>query len=286
MVRNMSKAIVTLVVGQKYRDLWHSIARPSWEHYASRHGYQLIVFERLFDESRTGLQRSPSWQKLLTLRHAGLQQFDQVLWLDSDIIINPQAPCAVSQVPLEKVGAVTDQALLSHPSLATAFARNNGWGAGPAALSRQFYASNSLPAPAGYHLNGGVWVASPGRHGELFEYIYRTHQERPHSYFEQAAFSSEVIGRGLHHFLDPRFNALWLEYRVAFYPFLSQVQAMHPLCIAIALRNAFFLHFAVLAEDMKWFDPRVVADFDTIALPSDLSAKIEIGWRPPSVNPS
>jgi len=282
----MSKAIVTLVVGPNYRHHWHSVARPSWEHYAGRHGYQLIVFERPIDESPMGLERSPAWQKLLILRQSELQHFDQVLWLDSDIIINPLAPCAVSQVPIEKVGAVPDQALLSHPSLATAFARNNGWQAGPAALSRQFYASNNLSAPAGYHLNSGVWVASPRHHGELFEYTYRTHQQRPHSYFEQAAFSSEVIGRGLHQFLDPRFNTLWLEYRVAFYPFLSQVPAMNPLCIAIALRNAFFLHFAVLAEDMKWFDPRVVANFDTIALPSDLSAKIEVGWRPPSVKPS
>lgn len=79
--------------------------------------------------------------------------------------------------------------------------------------------------------------------------------------------------------MDPRFNALWLEYRIAFFSFLSQLPAMRPLCIATALRNSFFLHFAVLAEEMAAYDPRVIADFRDFQMPSDCIRQIEEGWR-------
>lgn len=192
----MSKAIVTIIVGEKYQRLWQAIARPNWEKYANRYGYQMIVFRDLLDASPIGLHRSPAWQKLLTLGRPELKNVDRVLWLDADILINPAAPDAVESVAVEKVGAVADQALLSSPSLATPFAVNNGWQAGPAALSRQFYESNGFVAPSNYHLNSGVWVASPRHHREPFEHIYRSQPQRPHSYLEQAAFSAAIIGGG------------------------------------------------------------------------------------------
>jgi hypothetical protein len=275
----MTKAIATIIVGEKYQKLWKTVAQPSWMRYARRHGYELVVFEELLDSSPVGLQRAIAWQKLLTLGRAELSGVDRVLWLDSDIIINPAAPDAVEQVPLEKIGAVPDQCLLSHPSLATPFAKNNCWSAGPGAWSQHFYKVNELPVVANYHLNSGVWVASPRHHRQLFEHIYHTHPEKPFGYFEQMALSSEVIGRGLHHVMDPRFNVLWLEYRLAFYSFILKVPQMLPLAIAMALRNSFFLHFADGVEEMGIIDPRTVADFDDFVMPAEQMERIADGWR-------
>jgi len=262
----MGKAIVTLVAGDSYQRLWNLYSRPSWERYAARHSYRLIVLDRALDESaQWGAERSLAWQKLLILGRPELQGVDRVLWLDSDIVINDAAPCAVDGVPEEKIGAVQDQCLLSHPSLATAFAVNNGWHNGPSALSHMFYKSNGLQPPAGYHLNSGVLVASPKHHRELFEYVYRTHRETPHSYMEQAGLSFEIISRGLHLPIDPRFNALWLEYKTACYSFLFQIPSLFPLCIATALQNCFFLHFAGRIADMQRIDPNVTSNFGKVS---------------------
>src|SRR6185437_2993264 len=112
----MGKAIVTLVAGDSYQRLWNLYSRPSWERYAARHSYRLIVLDRALDESaQWGAERSLAWQKLLILGRPELQGVDRVLWLDSDIVINDAAPCAVDGVPEEKIGAVQDQCLLSHP---------------------------------------------------------------------------------------------------------------------------------------------------------------------------
>lgn len=124
-----------------------------------------------------------------------------------------------------------------------------------------------------------MWVASPQHHRALFEHVYSAHRQTPHSYCEQAAFSSEIIRRGLHHCMDTRFNVLWLEYRVAFYTFLLQVPAMMELCIATALRNSFFLHFAAIPDDMRRVDPRVVADFEQFAMPPDQIEQVARAWK-------
>lgn len=261
----MGKAIITLIAGDSYQRLWNLYSRPSWERYAARHSYRLIVFDRALDESAQAEQRSVAWQKLLILGRPELHGIERVLWLDSDIVINDLAPCAVDGVSEEKIGAVQDQCLLSHPSLATAFAVNNRWHNGPSALSHLFYKSNGLNAPAGYHLNSGVLVASPKRHRELFEHVYHTHRQTPHSYMEQAGLSFEIISRGLHQPMDPRFNALWLEYKTAFYSFLFQIPSLFPLCIATALQNCFFLHFAGRIADMPRIDPKVTCVFGKVS---------------------
>jgi hypothetical protein len=62
----MTKAIVTLAVGDEYRALWNAKARPSWERYAARHGYELIALHEPIDTSPLG-RRPMSWQKLLVL---------------------------------------------------------------------------------------------------------------------------------------------------------------------------------------------------------------------------
>src|SRR6185437_4094607 len=142
----MSKAIVTLVVGEPHASVWRSKALPSWERFARRHGYEIVVFDDLLDDSPAGRERSPSWQKLLTLAHPRVEPFERVLWLDADIIVNDAAaPCPVEQTPPQLVGAVVDQVLGRHPPLAAVLARiNNNFPGGPAELARYLYEGNGL----------------------------------------------------------------------------------------------------------------------------------------------
>lgn len=261
----MSKAIVTLAVGEAFASLWQSKARPSWERYAARHGYELIVLEEPLDTSPLG-QRPMSWQKLLALSHPRVAGFERVLWIDGDVIINDaSAPCAVSQTPPDRVGAVQDLALLSHPSLAEPFERANHWNGTNATLAQEIYRRNGLAAPAPFILNCGVLVLSRS-HRELLEQVYRAAPQGPYSYYEQVGLSHALLSRGLYHPISPRFNALWLEYRHATYPFVGALPALLPLCIAVALRNAYFLHFAGFREDMLGHDPNLVAGAEGIGV--------------------
>jgi hypothetical protein len=273
----LQKAIVTIVVGDEYRQLWAEKALPSWERYAQRHGYEIIAFERPLDDSPLG-RRPMSWQKLLVLGQERVQPFDRVLWLDADVIINDEAaPCVVEQTPAEKIGAVPDMCLLSHPALRAPFESVNRWQGSPDSLVAKVWEVNGLAAPADYYVNGGVLVFSR-HHRDLLEHVYRNYSERPSSFYEQIALSFEILTRGLHHPLDPRFNALWVEYRGAAYPFVDHVPAMLPLCIAVALGNCYFLHFAGHRRDMAAFDPAIQSKSTGMVMATGFMRNMAAAW--------
>lgn len=270
----MPKAIVTIVTGERYQRLWRTHALPTWQRYAEVHGHSLIAIDQPLDPSPAAAQRSMSWQKLLVLGLPQIQAFEQIAWIDADVLINPAAPDVFKDVPLERIGAVRDQSLLASPSMATAFAKNNNWPRPTAQLGRLQYELNGLAPGFDYWLNGGVLVASPARHRELFEHVYNNHRDTPTSYFEQIGLSYEILKRELHHPLDPRFNALWLEYKVACYPFLVVLPSLTPLCVAAAMDNSYFLHFARWPEEMAAWDPNVKMSAESIFVPTYLMEKI------------
>ncbi|HVT88122.1 MAG TPA: hypothetical protein VHD56_04660, partial [Tepidisphaeraceae bacterium] len=74
-----TKAIVTIIVGERYQKLWQTHARQSWEHYAQKHGYSLIVINQPLDPSPAAAQRSMSWQKLLVLGLPEVRTFDRIV---------------------------------------------------------------------------------------------------------------------------------------------------------------------------------------------------------------
>ena len=102
------KAIVTLVVGPAYAERFERLCRKNWAAYAERHGYDVIVIRDPLDASARAANRSPAWQKCLILGIPEVFAYDRVVWVDSDIYLNPAAPSIVEGVPLERIG-VTDE---------------------------------------------------------------------------------------------------------------------------------------------------------------------------------
>jgi hypothetical protein len=73
----MSRALVTLATGS-HREML-DLARPSFEEFADRHGYEIV-------EPELESSRAPSWWKVPALR-AVLSEYDEALWVDADIVI-------------------------------------------------------------------------------------------------------------------------------------------------------------------------------------------------------
>lgn len=75
------------------------IALESFRPYAERHGYDLIVGSGESDG------RPPSWAKVLLLRRL-LDSYDEVLWLDSDMVVVDGAINIASLVPEDSFQAL------------------------------------------------------------------------------------------------------------------------------------------------------------------------------------
>lgn len=245
----MSKAIATVVIGDRYVNDWNACFRPSWEKYAAKYGYKIVAITDPIDSSRRAFKRSYNWQKLLVLEHPELRGFDDVVWLDSDIMINAyKAPCIVSEHASDKVGLVSNkQWLYSNPEL---FERvMTRIGDGDFKVSDK-YTNAGLPCDLDDYSNTGVMVMRP-HHKEIMRHVYDNYTETPKSAKEETPLCHYLYSNGLVKAIDPRFNRPWIYELVSSYPSLlrasirrSQVgPILLGLATTTALHNCWFLHF-------------------------------------------
>lgn len=247
-----TKAIVTITIGDDFIELWRKRCRPNWELYARRHGYDIIVIDAPLDDSERAQMRSPSWQKCLILRPEITGRYERVVWIDSDIVINPEeAPCIASSAPPDMVGAVDAFSCPTRALFSAAMRRYaeiqpgiGDLGADP----RGYYLEFGLPDGFERVTQGGVLVLSHA-HRETIERVYYGYEDKggPQWHFEMRPLSYELLKAGLVHWLDNRFNVSWPIYKSLHYPFLLSADARDlPLlksCINITYLNSFFLHF-------------------------------------------
>jgi hypothetical protein len=266
-------AIVTLALGDQYHERWKEFCEPSWRTYAEKHGYDLICLEEPLDSSIRAKGRSPSWQKCLVLSQEFAQPYDRIVWVDADIIINTRsAPSIVDDVPIEKIGAVE---LYS-------FSRSAGT-IGPDLVQRmfdywktpivnstaeQYYTLFGLPGGFDTVVQAGVLVLSPRHHRSLLEKVYYEYEGRPGAewHHEMRPFSYEALKANAIHWIDQRFNWLWIDSMFMHYPFLltsarrrsllahvlqklsRKLRALnrddlHNACLQATFLSNYFLHF-------------------------------------------
>ncbi len=206
----MKKAIVTLNIGQQYQNSWRNICRKGWQAYCERHDFDLINLDKRLDSSERANKRSPAWQKLLILSQDWSDKYDRIVWVDSDIIVNPAAPSIVDGIPDEKIGCIDEAAyptLKDHNSIMVSGRIQPS--SGDAGV---FHTCVGLPA-APHIIQTGVMALSPKHHRELFEHVYNIYEDAGGDrYYEMRFLSHEVQKAAAQHWIDPRFNALliWL----------------------------------------------------------------------------
>jgi hypothetical protein len=241
----MKTAFVTLIIGAEFISRWERNSKSSWVHYCQKHGYDLICLTELIDASARGRDRSPAWQKCLTLGHEQIKNYDRVIWVDSDIIINKDAPCILAQsVPEAKIGAVD----------------NFGKHKNGADIAIDYYKNARLPARFETLINTGVLIMAPVHHRSLLEHVYFNYDEHPGTLYEQLPLSYEILKNDLGYFINPDFNCFVCDVIAAHYPFLvastpttslfvkikkKLIRTLFcRLCLEAALRHTYFLHFA------------------------------------------
>ena len=257
------QAIVTLAIGADYAERFERDCRANWTAYAKRHGFDLVVITNPLDTSERARNRSPAWQKCLVLGVPEVANYDRVVWVDSDILINPAAPSVLDGVPPERIGAIDEhrfptpearQAILETIvaiAPATGDADKIFWQAWHDPGTWHRYAG--LPSGQSHIVQTGVLVLAPTHHRALLEHVYHQYEERGGKQFnyEMRPLSHEIQAHGLQHWIDPRFNALvwWL--------FLHQNPSTDhlPRFVQENYRRSFFLHFAGCAHLMGLLGP-------------------------------
>lgn len=228
MSKQNKKAIVTLTVGKQYEDIFNLTCRTNWSEYARRFDYDLIVLRDHLDHTERARKRSPAWQKLLILSQDWSKQYEQIVWIDTDILINNQDPADVSKsVPVEKVGAVEQYSIPTREIYNIALRRqyqiwkNSGIPYIDNLTPDLFYKNRGIPSTEmNAVVQTGVFVCSTVHHRSLFEHIYYSYEDTHGSEwnYEMPAMSYELLKDDCVTWISNRFNYCVSDVLAAFYP--------------------------------------------------------------------
>ena len=272
------QAIVTLAVGTRYKEDWQRFAKRHWLAYGQRYDLDVIPLRHALDTSPRGTSRSPAWQKLLILSQDFAQRYERIIWVDSDVAINPRAPLITAGVPAEKVGAVDEYSFPSpdeHPIVVRRVAEalrlppEHVW-----LTPQSFYEAWGLPGSFRQVVQSGVLVLSPRYHKEICEHIYHSYEDQGgQTWGEMHPLSYELLTNDLAYWIDQRFNTIWAFVKALHYPWLfddkyrllrairgtrrlafrvDEARLRKPLTTTYL--NNYFLHFAGCPRDVRGLD--------------------------------
>jgi len=100
-------ALVTLGIGDDYVAGFLKHSEPTWRKYCVRHGYDPILLTEPIDADCDFSRKSIHWQKLLVGILPQLQDYERVVWIDGDILINHRmAPSIADEIKTGKIGVI------------------------------------------------------------------------------------------------------------------------------------------------------------------------------------
>jgi hypothetical protein len=285
------KALVTLAIGDRYIENWKRYCEPGWSRYATAYGFDIICITAPLDLTPRASARSPAWQKCLILSQPFANQYERIVWVDSDIIFNVPAPDVTDGVPEDKIGIVED------PGFNPLFLQRYYQRCPESIINftpQDYYTQYGLPAGCLRACNTGLMVMAPS-HAALLEQVYYQYEEKGGRewHMEQRPLSYELVRRDLVHWLDPRFNVCVPIEEYVRYPFLlpplpapvtslrsriarkvqrllatsatlrkiqaakleaSPVRKAYKAALSTMFTSSYFLHFGGRIEEMKYLD--------------------------------
>lgn len=239
-------AIVTLVIGKECTSQYNKFCKESFEKYANKYNFDLILIDYLIDNSQ---EKHIAWQKLLIGTVKKLKEYDILIWIDADIVINfKDAPNIIDNVPKNRIGAVRYHPLLSQPLFHFAQHRvSNGLSAEQFNLN--LLKIHNLEAHPKCLINSGVLVIPKDLLYVLENTYYKYKELKNNQHQEQVFLSYELYINKLTYFLDDRFNAVWYEFKQGPYYFNCSKEGNKQL-IKKVLSEVYFLHFAGPKKDI------------------------------------
>ncbi len=254
--------LTTIAIGQSYLDSWKQFALPAWEEYCRRHDLGLVAFDEDQIPQTDPAWKKATWQKLLigeSLTSAGLD-VRNVCYLDTDILVNPEAPNIFDNYDQATIGLTSIRKNLPYDlhlvQRRLAYLRHTHYDNAYPLDSALFMSIQDL-----YQFHGlavqpdeacmGLIVFNVPSHSKVMRSWFDKYDRRVQSVTgggDQTHVNFEIQNWGRVSWLDYRFQAIWVYEMAWKFPFLYQRAKINPdqirECIESALYANYFLHFA------------------------------------------
>lgn len=234
----MKVCLVTICIGDNYLKQYNELFRPSQEHYALKCGYDFkVITDYISPPYHKDLI---SFNKILVCNFKWDKDYDFIIFIDADIIINNDAPSLHNFYDFgDKIGVVNH----SQPDLLARLLcqKHRGY---EVTASEYYKLKSNHDINTDHIINTGLLVFQPRKHSLFLQNIF----EQYHKYqinntngfhYEQAVIGYEIQNSNLHFYMDMKWNALWANNK-----YYYNIIRKKNLTIREFYKNNYFTHLA------------------------------------------
>lgn len=231
----MKILLVTLAIGDQYITLYNKLFRKSHEQYAKRNCYDFMVITDYISQNTTYPVKHPhliSFQKILVCSQIYSNNYDYIIFIDADILINTNAPPLHNTINWEDKIGIVDEFSQPTPQQRIQIQHNNCW----EDSATEYYKLAGFDINTINVLNTGVLVMQPRKHGQFLLQIYNKYAEtaigHPRGFgYEQSCIGYELQMNNKWICLNNKWNSLWALYKSS-----KTLQTVY--------QDSYFIHFA------------------------------------------
>lgn len=206
--------LVAIAIGEKYLQMYNQLFRKSHENYAKKHGYDFKVVTDFLDKN-TQHYSAISFNKSLVFSQTWSKDYEFIIFIDSDILINPVAPALHNFIDYgDKIGIVNEYSQPT-PEIRLQIQAKQGW----ESCASEYYKLSGFDINTDAVLNTGVIVSQPKIHGNIFQNIYNKYIKKSINHnrgfhYEQSCIGYELQKQCLYTTLPNKWNIIWGLYKI------------------------------------------------------------------------
>ena len=219
----ISVLLVTVAIGEKHLEQYNKLFRKSHEKYAKKNNYDFKVVTDFLDNNGkkniyTENRRSISFNKILVCSQPWSKNYDYIIFVDSDILININiAPALHNYCDYENRIGIVDE--FSQPTPEQRIEWQKLKRCRDKSASQYYKVNGDFNIDTNIVINSGFMIFQPNIHANFAENIYNkyiaktTNEKKGYRHCDQQYIGYELQINNMYKILPNKFNALWMIYR-------------------------------------------------------------------------
>jgi len=231
----MKVLLVTIAIGEKYLAEYNNLFYESQKNYALKNGYDFKVITYFLDKTIQH-RSSVSFNKILVCNQEWSNEYDFIIFIDADILININSPPIHNYIDYEGCIGIIDEYSQPSKQRRLEIQRKMGW----ETSAVDYYNLCGLDIQTDMVFNSGVLVLQPKKHADFLQCIYNKYVAQSLSHyrgfhFEQSCIGYEIQKNNLYKVIDNKFNAVWN---------LTKLDNIENITLNKYFNENYFIHFA------------------------------------------
>jgi hypothetical protein len=231
----MKVLLTTIACGEKYLEEYNNLFYESQKKYAIKNGYDFKVITDFLDKTIQN-NYTISFNKILVCSQEWSNDYDFIIFVDADILININSPPIHNYIDYEGCIGIVDEYSQPSKERRLKIQQQMGWETSAA----DYYKLCGFDIQTDMVFNSGVLVLQPKKHKDFLQNIYDKYilQSISHYrgfHFEQSCIGYEIQKNKLFKVIDNRFNALWS---------LTKIDNIENITLNKYFNEKYIIHFA------------------------------------------